>query len=96
VNIAGLATSSRIQPSPDVLIRESGGRCSILRLSTGAVFGFDEMATRMLMLLLDNGSIDAAHQVMIAEYDVDPQLLREDLAGVFESLVSRCIVQVTA
>jgi hypothetical protein len=96
VNIGGLATSSRIQPSPEVLLRESGGRCSTLRLSTGTVFGFDEMNTRMLKLLLDNGSIDAAHQAMIAEYDVDPQLLREGLAEVVESLVSRGIVQVPA
>ena len=42
----------------------------------------------MLELLTASGSIDDAYRSLCDEYDVDPELLRKDLSGLLEALVT--------
>jgi hypothetical protein len=65
---------------PDhVLMRDLDGEAVILDLNQGHYFGLDEVGTRMWTLVTTQPSIEAACQVLLAEYDVDEPRLRQDL-----------------
>jgi hypothetical protein len=85
-----------IYPSPNALIRESCGRCSVFNLRTGRVYGLDEVASRMLTVLIEARSIPAAHQILVREYDVDPAVLSSDLLHLFRQLLDDDIVGAAA
>jgi hypothetical protein len=71
----------------DVLIRVLDGESVILNLESEAYFGLDEVGTRMWTLLTESTSIQEAYDQLLAEYDVDPNQLRQDLSELLGSLV---------
>src|SRR5260370_38756969 len=69
-----------------VLIRVLDRESVLLNLETEQYFGLDETGTRMWQLLTGSPSIDAAYQELLAEFDVDPELLRSNLIELLSRL----------
>jgi hypothetical protein len=85
--------AKRLSVPTHVLVRELNGESVILNLESGNYFGLDEVGTRMIAALSTSDRIQAAYDVLAAEYNVDPDLLHEDIRVLIEKLVERGLVE---
>jgi Coenzyme PQQ synthesis protein D (PqqD) len=92
----GIPFSARLSAPPDVLVSELAGESVILNLKSECYFGLDEMGTRMWNALTTSESIQAAYDVLLAEYDVPEEELRNDLTELIEKLVDQGLLEVAS
>jgi hypothetical protein len=78
---------------PGVQCQELDGESVFLNLNSGRYFGLDEVGTRMWQVLTTAPSIQAAYEVLLAEYDTEAERLRQDLGDLLEKLVSNGLVE---
>jgi hypothetical protein len=86
--------TQNVIPVADVLVQNLEDEAVLLNLQSEAYFGLNEVGTRMFVLLQEHHSIEAAYQQLLAEYDVDPECLQQDLLHLIEQLVEHGLVQV--
>src|SRR5207248_11678058 len=86
--------SDRAGAPAHVLVRLLDQECVLLNLETEQYFGLDETGTRMWQLVTTSPNIDAAYQELLAEYDVQPETLRENLTELLGHLVEHGLLQV--
>src|SRR2546425_1251245 len=79
---------------PTVLVRLLDRESVLLNLETEQYFGLDETGTRMWQLLTGSPSIGAAYHELLAEFDVEPELLRSNLMELLSRLVDSGLLQV--
>jgi hypothetical protein len=77
-----------------VLVRFLDRESVLLNLETEKYFGLDETGTRMWQLVTACPNIDAAYQELLAEFDVEPELLRTNLTDLLGRLVDHGLLQV--
>src|SRR5437870_13255385 len=77
-----------------VLVRILDRESVLLNLETEQYFGLDETGTRMWQLVTGSANIDAAYQELLAEFDVEPELLRSNLTELLSRLVDSGLLQV--
>jgi Coenzyme PQQ synthesis protein D (PqqD) len=77
-----------------VLVRYLDRECVLLNLETERYFGLDETGTRIWQLVTAASNIDAAFQDLLAEYDVQPELLRANLNELMSRLVENGLLEV--
>ncbi len=92
--ISSISFSDRVRVPDDVLISNLQEESVILNLNSERYFGLDNVGTRMLSVLSDRNSIEAAYESLLAEYDVDPQMLRQDLTSLIENLIEQGLVTI--
>lgn len=90
-----ISFSDRVQIPDGVLISNLQEEAVILNLESERYFGLDGVGTRMLTILANSDSIEAAYAVLAEEFDVDGVVLREDLLALVESLAQKGLVQVS-
>ena len=86
--------TDRVRVPDDVLISNLQEESVILNLNSERYFGLDNVGTRMLSVLSASNSIEAAYEVLKGEYDVDAQVLRQDLTSLIENLVQQGLITV--
>jgi len=86
--------SERASVPQHVLVRPLDQESVLLNLETEQYFGLDETGTRMWQLLTTSPSIDTAYQELLAEYDVQPETLRENLTELLGHLVEHGLLQI--
>jgi hypothetical protein len=89
-----ISFSLRVAVPQDVLLQELEGETVFLNLDGGRYFGLDEVGTRIWKALTTAESIASAYDVLLAEYDVDPQVLRRDVEDLVEKLVNHGLLMV--
>lgn len=89
-----LTFSDRGAAPAHVLVRVLDQESVLLNLETEQYFGLDETGTRMWQLVTTSPNIDAAYQELLAEYDVQPEMLRENLTELLGHLVEHGLLQV--
>jgi hypothetical protein len=77
-----------------VLVRVLDKESVLLNIETERYFGLDETGTRMWQLVTAAPKIEAAYQQLLDEYDVEPELLRENLTDLLGRLVENGLLQV--
>jgi len=77
-----------------VLVRLLDHESVLLNLATERYFGLDETGTRMWQLLTTLPNLDAAFQELLAEFDVEPELLRSNLTELLGRLVDNGLLEV--
>src|SRR5688572_11995116 len=92
--ISSISFSDRVRVPDDVLISHLQEEAVILNLISERYFGLDDVGTRMLSLLNNSQSIEAAYESLAAEYDVDKEVLRQDLIVLVENLLQQGLVTV--
>ena len=92
--VSSISLSDRVRVPDDVLISNLQEESVILNLNSERYFGLDNVGTRMLSLLSESDSIEAAYEALLSEYDVDPQVLRQDLTSLIESLIEQGLVKI--
>ena len=91
-----ISFSDRVRVPDDVLISSLQEESVILNLDSERYYGLDDVGTRMLSVLSTSESIEAAYESLRDEYDVDGQVLRQDLLTLVENLLQKGIVTVAA
>ena len=79
---------------PDtVLFRELDGSGILLNLSTESYLSLDDVGTRMWTLFTAEPSIQAAYGILLAEYDVAPEVLRLDVENLLSQMLEHGLVE---
>ena len=86
--------SQRVVLSPDALFQEIGGEGVILDLKISSYFGLDEVGVRLWQLLQADPSLQAACDILLTEYEVEPAQLEQDLVKLLDQLVEAGLVSV--
>src|SRR6266478_3616472 len=77
-----------------VLVRFLDREAVLLNLETEQYFGLDEIGTRMWQLVTASPSIDAAYQELLAEFDVEAEMLHSNLTELLTRLVDSGLLEV--
>ena len=91
-----ISFSDRVAIPDDVLISSLQEESVILNLESERYFGLDSIGTRILTLLTTSESIEAAYEKLLEEYDVDGQVLRDDLITLVEDLAAKGLIRVNS
>ena len=89
-----ISFSDRVTVPDDILISNLEDESVILNLNSERYFGLDNVGTHMLSVLNKSDSIEAAYQSLAAEYNVDRQVLRDDLIVLVENLLAQGLINI--
>ena len=89
-----MSFTERATAPAHVLVRFLDRESVLLNLETEQYFGLDETGTRMWQLVTVSPNIDAAYEELLAEFDVEPELLRSNLTELLGQLVESGLLQV--
>jgi len=85
--------SSRVTTAPDVMLRIIGDEAVILNLKNELYLGLDPVGTRMWTVLQSSPSIQAAHALLLEEFDVEPERLRRDMDRLLEQMLEQGLIE---
>ena len=86
----------RVVVPSHVLVRFLDKESVLLNIETERYFGLDETGTRMWQLVTAAPKIEVAYEQLLEEYDVQPELLRENLTDLLNQLVENGLLQVAS
>ena len=87
-----ISFSSQVTVPESVLFRELEGESVLLNLETESYLGLDEVGTRMWTVLTSTPSIEAAYEILVGEYAVDPDTLHRDIETLLKQLLEHKLV----
>ena len=85
--------TKRVRVPDSVLAQEVAGESVLLNLASEQYFGLDEVGTRMWAILTSSTSIATAHEALLAEYDVTPEVLWQDVNYLVAQLVEQGLLE---
>lgn len=85
--------SSQLAVPADVMVRQVGDESVLLDLKSERYVGLDSVSTRVWQVLTGGGTVQAAYDALLAEYDVEPGRLRADLEDFVQELVEHGLVE---
>jgi hypothetical protein len=88
--------SARLNIAPEVMFRVIGDESVFLNLNSEQYLGLDTVGTRIWTLLNGSGSIQEAYESLLAEFDVEPVRLRDDLNEFIDQLLDQGLIEITA
>jgi hypothetical protein len=88
----GVTPDEQFVVHPSVICRELSGETVLLNLESGVYYGLDAVGTRVWQLLMQGRTLGSVCETMIEEYDVAPDILRDDVARLVGELRERGIV----
>ena len=91
-----ISLTDRVVVPSHVLVRFLDKESVLLNIETERYFGLDETGTRMWQLVTAAPSVEVAYQQLLDEYDVAPELLRENLTDLLARLVENGLLQVAS
>ncbi|MCP4307850.1 MAG: PqqD family protein [bacterium] len=86
--------SQKVVASENVLVRELAGEAVLLNLDNEQYFGLDDIGYRMWDVLTTSDSVDKAMEILLSEYDVEPNRLLQSIQGLIEKCTEHGLVQV--
>ncbi|MEA5419807.1 PqqD family protein [Spirulina sp. CCNP1310] len=93
--MSSIALGDRITLAPDVLIQELAGESVLLNLNSEEYFGLDDIGTRMIAVLNESDSVAIAQAQLLAEYEVEPEHLSQDLLKLISDLQTHGLITIT-
>ncbi len=85
---APLGRETRVVVSRDAVSAELESETVILGMHDGVYHGLEEVGTRIWALAATPTTLGAIHEVIAAEYDVDPALAWQDLVALAQDLLA--------
>ena len=86
--------TQRVILSPEAMFQEIGGEGVILDLASSSYFGLDEVGVRLWQLLKESPDLQAACDILLAEFDVAQAQLEQDLVKLVGQLVDAGLASV--
>jgi len=75
------------------MVRQVGDEAVLLNLKTEKYLGLDDVSNRIWQVLTSGGTIQAAYDALLAEFEVDPGKLRADLDEFVQQLLQYGLVE---
>ena len=91
-----ISFSDRVKIPDDVLISKLQEESVILNLNSERYYGLDDIGTRILSVLTTSDSIGTAYETLVNEYNVDSEVLRQDLLELIENLLNQGLIKISA
>jgi len=85
--------ASRVVVPETVLHRQVDGATVLLNLKTESYLSLDEVGSRMWELFTTEPSLEAAYEKLLAEYAVEPDVLRRDIENLLNQLLEHGLVE---
>jgi PqqD family protein of HPr-rel-A system len=79
--------------SKDVLAQELDGETVLLDLASESFFGLDAVSTRVWQLLQGGAGQDEIVETLLAEYDVEREVLEQDIEDLLGRLAEAGLIQ---
>lgn len=76
----------------EVLINQVADESVLLNLDGGRYFGLDNVGTDMWKALTNCPTVQAAYERLLAEFEVEPAMLRQDLAMLIGQLIEQRLI----
>ena len=83
---------ARITKPESVLVRELSGELVLLNLDTECYYGLDDIGTRIWSVVIEAENLDTALAMLHAEFEVDPEALRADVAHFLGELAAAGLI----
>jgi hypothetical protein len=84
--------TDRVAVHPSVICRELAGETVLLNLQSGVYYGLDGVGTRAWQLLLQDKTLGDVCAIMVDEYGVAPDVLRDDISSLVRELYDKGLV----
>ena len=88
-----MSFEQRLIVSPDVLVRVIGEEAVLLNLETELYLGLDPVGTRMWTVLQEAPSISHGFDRLLAEFDVESEVLRRDVEEFIGELLAQSLIE---
>jgi hypothetical protein len=82
-----ISFSDRVEVPKYVLVRLLEKECVLLSLETENYYGLDETGTRMWQVVTVAPNIEEAYALLLSEFDVEAELLRQNFSELLGRLV---------
>ena len=89
-----LSFADRVEVPTHVMVRFLEKESVLLNLETESYYGLDETGTRMWQVVTAAPSVQAAYAELLAEFDVEADLLRHNLSELLGRLVDIGLLRV--
>jgi len=89
-----LSFSDRVEVPKHVLVRFLPKESVFLNMETEYYYGLDEIGTRMWQVATAASSIENAYAELLTEFDVEAELLRQNLSDLLERLIALGLLQI--
>ena len=83
----------KVSISPEVLFQEVSGETVLLDLASESYFGLDEIGARIWALLESGSSVGDTIDTLMAEYQVERDVLEKDVGELLEKLVEAGLIK---
>lgn len=74
------------------LMRELDGEAILLNIKTEQYYGLDETGTRILAVLTESDSVQAALVQLLDEYEVEAEVLQQDVLELANNLLAQGLI----
>ncbi len=89
-----ISFTDRVKVPDEILISGLQGESVLLNLNSERYFGLDDVGTRFFSVLTTANSIQSAYETLLEEYEVEGEVLRQDLISIIEQLVDQGLVEI--
>jgi len=80
------ALPKTVKVSNNVLFQQINNECVLLDMDSEQYYGLDDIGARMWQVLSEDGNTEKALTLLLAEYDIDENTLRQDLSNLITEL----------
>jgi hemerythrin-like domain-containing protein len=83
-----------VKVAKDVIFQELEGEAVLLNMRTGIYFGLNGVGTRIWHLLSEHGEVKTVTTMLLDEYNISEDQLRNHLSDFIEKLQSKGLVEI--
>jgi hemerythrin-like domain-containing protein len=83
-----------VKVAKDVIFQELEGEAILLNMRTGIYFGLNPVGMRIWRLLSEHGEVNRVTTMLLDEYNVSEDQLRNHLSDFIEKLKSKGLIEV--
>jgi hypothetical protein len=86
--------SSTVVAPKDQVSSDLGGEVAILDLKAGVYYGLDAVGARIWSLIQEPRTVNEIRDILLEEYDVEPERCERDLLALLRRLADEGLVEV--
>jgi hypothetical protein len=86
--------SSTVVAAKDQVSSDLGGEVAILDLKAGVYYGLDAVGARIWSLIQEPRTVNEIRDILLEEYDVEPERCERDLLVLLRRLADEGLVEV--
>ena len=91
---SALSMASTVVAAEDQVSSDLGGEVAILDLKAGVYYGLDAVGARIWSLIQEPRTVNEIRDILLEEYDVEPERCERDLLALLRRLADEGLVEV--